>query len=262
MSHQELLTILVVIMFAAAITYKLNFFSNRHWRYIPLNQLYYLIVVPGVVNMVIYSEVFDIITRPKNPNIIFGDRFTITLLFMSSLYTYIGIAIHTITKTLSRYFTVKQRKTKAYVICEYFHWDFSHNMVFIGALFTALFFSILDINHTSTIQPLNIVYVTIMGLLVGATGVFALLNYERYSWNHMKIFIISFWMAVVVAFYAAKPYISNINQYPFTAIILISFSMIALFNLFFRTKFIRGKWRLIYKAPRKLFKTVKAFSTL
>ncbi len=263
MTHLELLTIMGIVAFAGVIFYRLSFFHRRRWGYFSLVQTYYLIVMPGIMNTIIYSEVFDIISRPKNGHIILGDKFLLILLFLSTLFTYLGVVIHGVTKTLDRYFTPDQRNTKVYEVSEYFHWDFSHNMIYSGAVITALIFALLELNHISpNVQPVRLFWLVVTGVMVGTSSVFMLINYERR--NHMRLFFVSFWVALVAIFYMAKPFIRDIDQYPVTAIILIAFAILAIFNLFFYVRIIKGKWRLVFKIPKKLFRRhkVKSFEVL
>lgn len=257
MIHRELLVLIAILLFGAAIAYRMSFFHNRRLGYISLIQVFYLIILPGVINTIIFSEVLDIISRPHNTRILFSDTLLASLLLLSVLYTYGGIAIHGLAKTLSRYFKPSQKNSMAYIVSEYFHWDFSHNLIYSGALLSALFFSMLELNHaSSSTPPQQVLVIIITGIFVGLSSIFALINYEKHHWSQLKFFFFSLWIAIVMTLYTIKPYYRNLDDYPITLTMLITFGMLATLNLFIYVKRFKSGFRLVFKIPKKLFHKV------
>ncbi len=251
MPNIELITIFSVIIFASALAYKSSFLQNKKIGYISLLQVFYLILIPGILYSIIFSYLLEILDRPLNNNIFLKDRLLITLLLLSILYTYGGIVIHSIGKTLNSYF--KKKQSLAFKVNSYFHRDFSHNLVFIGAIASGTFFSLLELNHISPYpEQTKFLIIVLNGLFIGLASILSLSFYKR-NWLELKFFFLSLWIMIIIVSYASKPYLKILKSYPFTLTMLIVFSFLASLNIFLFVRKFKHKIKIIWRIPKKLF---------
>jgi hypothetical protein len=213
----------------------------------------------------VFSEVLDILKRPLNPDTFLSDPVLTILLLISLLYTYGGIAIHSLTKTLSRYFSEDQKNTEAYQINEAFHLGFSHNLIYSGALLSITFFALLELNHVSPYGPEKGITISILnGLFVGLATIFGLNFYSETrlkGWRTLKFFFASFWIAAVLVVYAAKPYFSQLRAYPMMLTLLASFAVLFALNFFLYLRRVQGHLRLVFRIPRRILELLHLVET-
>lgn len=254
--HIELTTVMTLLALSGALAYKLSFFHNRKIGYLSLLQILYLLVIPGITYAIIYSEMFDILSRPRNTYVLFSDKLLALLLLMSMLVTYGGIAIHTITKTMHEYFHPLERFGLAYQVNEYYHLGFSHNLVYSGAVLVFTFFSLLELNHVSPEDNLAIAGLIIKGIFVGlatVAGLFYFIDRDK-SWTELRYFFMSFWIALVLLIYSVKPYLSDIQDYPYTLMLLVSFVFLSAFNFILTYKKVKKSARRFLTLPFRLLR--------
>ena len=134
MENIELITIGAVVILTAALAYRSSFLHNKKIGHISLLQIFYLVLAPGVLYTIIFSYILDILERPLNTHTFLNDKLLVSILLLSILYTYGGLAIHGIAKTLSSYFTQEQKSSLLSKVNNYFHREFSHNLIFISAI--------------------------------------------------------------------------------------------------------------------------------
>jgi hypothetical protein len=227
---------------------------------VSLLQVFYLVLLPGVMYTLVFIEVIDILNRPLNPDTFLSDKTLSVLLLMSLLYTYGGIAIHSLSKTLSRYFTPDQKSSQAYLVNEAFHLNFSHNLVYSGAILSFTFFALLELNHVSPYGSENGIIISLLnGVFVGLASVSALGFYlgGNKPWRSLKFFFISFWIALVLAVTAAKPYFAQLRQYPTMLSLMVGFAILFLLNMFLYLKRVKGHLRLIIRLPKAILDRIK-----
>jgi len=253
MQHIELLTIVSVIALAGTLAYRSSFLHSKKVGYISLLQIFYLILIPGFVYAVIFSYILDILERPKNTHVFLSDKLLTSLLLLSILYTYGGLAMHSIGKTLASYFIKEQKNSLLFKVNNYFHREFSHNLIFIGTLVSITCFSLLEINHLSPYpKGTNLLIIILNGIFVGIASI-GTLSFYKQRWSELKLFFFVFWALIVVMLYAVKPYIKNVKAYPFTLTILIAFSILATLNVFLYVRRVRHKIKLTWRIPKDFF---------
>lgn len=253
MNNIELIIIGLIVLLAAVLGYRSKFLHNKKIGYISLLQILYLIVVPGILYTILISYVFDIIQRPLNNNIFLSDRLIISVLMLSILYTYGGLAIHSIGKTLSTYFTENNKQFLVFKVNKYFHREFSHNLVYIGACFSALCFALLEINHISPYPTgVKLIIPIVNGLIIGLSLISGLSWYKQ-RWLELRFFFVSFWGMFVILLLAFKPYLKQVQSYPITFTMLIAGILIGLLNVFLYIRRVKNKIKLVLKIPKKLF---------
>lgn len=253
MNNIELIIIGLIVILASVLSYRSKFLHNKKIGYISLLQVLYLVVAPGILYTILFSYVFEIIQRPLNNNIFLSDRLLISILMLSILYTYGGIAIHSIGKTLSIYFNKQEKQTLTYKVNNYFHREFSHNLVYIGAMSSALCFALLEINHISPYPSgVKIIIPIINGLIVGLALISGL-NWYKQRWLELRLFFISFWIMFIILILALKPYLTQVKNYPITLSMIFAGILIALLNVFLYIKKVKNKIKIFIKIPKKLF---------
>lgn len=244
------MTIISITAVAATVAYRTQFFHKKKLGYISLLQVIYLLVIPAVTYTLIFSEVLDILKRPVSPYVILPDKLLVTILFLSLVYAYGALAIHTLTKTLSRYFSYIEKQSLVYEVNEYFHLNFSHNLIYAGAIVSFFSFAMLETNHISPYGPDNGVSMAILnGLFVGLSGIASFYLYEKKSWWDLKYVFMVFWIVFVLTIYSVREYYDVIRQYPVMLTSLIAFCIIAIMNIMIYTKKAKSHIKVIVNLP-------------
>jgi len=254
MQSIELITILVVIVLAAVLAYKSSFLHNKKIGYISLLQIFYLVLVPGILYTIIFSYILEIRQRPLNTHVFLNDNLLTSLLLLSVLYTYGGIAIHGICKTFSQYFDKNQKKSLLFKVNDHFHNQFSHSLIYTGAAASIALFCLIEINHVSPYPTgTKILMPVLNGLFIGLSLLISLNWYQKKRWSELKLLFFSAWLLFIIVLYALKPYIKNVEAYPFTLMMLIAFSFFAGLSFFLYLRRIKNKIRVEIKTPKELF---------
>lgn len=253
MNNVELITIGAVFTLASVLAYKSSYLHNKKIGYISLLQIFYLVLAPGFSYTIIFSYILDVLQRPLNTHIFLNDKLLTSLLLLSILYTYGGVAIHGVCKTLSSYFDKKQKNSIVFKVNNYFHRGFSHNLIYIGALVSATCFSLLEINHISPYtKETKLLIIIANGVFIGVALIGGLSWYKQ-RWSELKLFFFALWALFIVLLYAIKPYFRNVKSYPITLTMLVAFSILALLNIFLYVRKFKNKIKVVWRVPKDLF---------
>ena len=254
MTHTGLLTFIAIIAIVSAFAFRWSFLHYKKFAHISLMQYFFLIIIPGVSFSIIFSFILDILDRPLNTQVFLNSRLITILLLLSILFTYAGLVIHTITKTLSGLFDKNNKSSFVYKVNKYFHLTFSHNLVFTGMISTAMFISMLEINHIPSSGQNSSFFLSILnGVVLGMVFVAGLIIYridrkdwsehmEKIPWSDLKFFFYAFWMVFLIFIYASRPHFGSINNYPITLSMLTAGLVIALLSVFLYSRRIRRLW--------------------
>lgn len=208
MQSYELITIGIVILFSFALFYKSSFLQSKKIGYISISQIFLLVLIPGILYTIIFYYILDVLERPQNGNVFLNDKILTSILLLSLLYTYGGIAIHFVCKTLRTYFNEKLHQTMLFKVNHFFHFKFSHNLTYIGAATSATCLSLLELNHTSPYPKDSKILITLLsGVFLGLAAIISLKIYTMRM--ELKAFFLSGWVLFVILIYAAKPYIKK-----------------------------------------------------
>ncbi len=254
----DFLTLLLVLLFAAASAYKISYFKNKNIGYFSLLQVIYLVIVPGFAFTFAFSYLQSILKRPLNNPIILNDSFLVNAILISILFTYGGMAIHAVTKMLHE--TIGTGNIKAFKMNSFFHLTFSHNLIYSGAILTATFLTLLELNHVAPEGENSLIWASLKGITLGLSLLLCMFWYNPYhkmsKWNDLKIFFLFFWFGIVTIFYSIKKVNPAIRNYDLLLPILLSYSLIGLLSTFLiLRKLKRGGFRLylrIGKIKQKL----------
>lgn len=256
MIEAHFFTLVVVILFAAALAYKISLLHTKSVGKFSLLQLLYLVIVPGFIFPLAFSYVQSILERPLGHPIVFSDGLLINIILLSMMFAYGGIAIHAVTKMLST--ILKSERSKAYELNRYFHLTFSHNLIFGGAAMVILGLTLLELNHVPQATSQNILLVILKSLLFGGTAILGLYLYNPYQedrattrWADLKSVFLILWLAFMVILYAVRKIDPSLSDYQLLMPALLSFSLLAFLSaVLVLRKLKRGGWRLVFKWQR------------
>lgn len=257
----DLLTLAVLLAFAAALAYSISFLHNKSIGYFSLLQILYLVVIPGFLYVMIFSAMQEILVRPQNPEVFLPDAFLTNLTLLSVLFTYGGLAIHTVTKMLKRAL-VGEEQSVALAINKYFHLSFSHNLFMSGAVLMVVALTLLEMNHLPRPTSAGMLATVLKGLFLGVSFVGGLFFYTRRDdyviyegytgrWADLKLVFVVAWMGGVLVIYAVRKLDPSLRQYSLLLPVLISFLIFALLNAVLVVRRLRrGGWRIFLRTPR------------
>lgn len=229
------INLLILVLVAAAISYRISFLSKKSLGYFSLLQIVFLVILPGFVFIITYSYIQDILSRPINNIVFISDDWLINIFLLSCLFTYGGIAIHSVTKMLSDVLRYENSETAK--INKHFHLVFSHNLIYSGALSALLSITLLEMNHVN-LQDQNNMYLLfakglILGLVILTSARFYTKSKDEYSgnWSDLKVFFVVVWMSLVLLFYGIKRVNPSLKDYDLIFSSLVIFVLLAFVNL-------------------------------
>ena len=200
--------------------------------YFSLLQIVYLVIIPGFIYTLAYSYLQAILDRPLNSQIFIPDGLLVMFFLLSGLFTYGGIAIHAVTKMLSEH--LPHDGSKGYLMNRYFHLTFSHNLVYSGAIFTALCLTLLELNHIALQDPVNLAWSIGKGGIMGASLILGLFWYNPYGrisrWSDLKTFFLFFWISFMLVVLGVIKLDPSLRSYDLLLPVLFSFSLIGLLS--------------------------------
>lgn len=236
---------LVVLGFAGGLLYKVDYVHKKKIGQFSLIQILYLIVIPGILFPMAFSYALTLMGRPMSNQTIFSDKLLLNIILLAILFTYGGMAIHAVTKQLSKVITPYD--DDIYRVNSYFHLTLSHNMSYSGAILAVFGFTMLELNHIPAGDPVGWMWAIARGLLLGVGLMLAVFNYRPYTtsrWSDLKTFFLVIWLVMVVMIYATARVRPSIDEYQLLFPSLLSFSLIALLSLVIVVRRVRRGWRV------------------
>lgn len=253
MLETNILTLLLIVIFAGLLFYRLSFLRDKMIGHFSLLQIMYLVVIPGFLYTFVFAYIQSILKRPLNAQIIVPDGLLINIVLLSALFAYGGVAIHETSKVLSE--VLKDQDSKAKEMNKFFHLTFSHNLAFSGAIVAVVGTTLLELNHTSPNNFINPVIAIIKGLILGISLIAAMYwynpsNYEERMgrWSDLKTTFLVFWLGFFFVLYGVKKTNPIFREFDMLIPILASFSVIGSLNLvlvYRRLK--RGGFKLFFR---------------
>lgn len=236
MPESNIITIILVIIFAAALAYKSAFLKNKYIGRFTIHQVLYLVVIPGFIYTFFFAYIQSVLRRPLTDSAIAPDGLLVNTTLVAALYCYGGAAIHSISKMLSEALKTSQGPAKE--LNKYFHMNFSHNFIYSSAIAVAIGITLLEINHPYVNNPSNPLFAIARGIILGVSVVVSMYWYTSPKveehlgrWSDLKTTFLSLWIGLLLIVYAIKKTNPALTESDLLLTILVGFSIIAALNL-------------------------------
>lgn len=239
-------TSLILVLITGILAYKNSFLKNRKIFHLSLQQILYLIFLPGVIFLLINSYMYSILRLPLETVTFFSDGILTDIIYLSMFLTYGGVSIHAITKILA-HSSLRYSRTDAAEINRYFHLNFSHNLIFSGSITFIVALAILELNHTNPSNVPGMTSLILRGLFLAFAMLYAMFNYTRFQdegdyagrWADLKIVFVIAWSALVLLYLALKKTDASFYQYQLVLPIFLALSLLASLNIILIVRRIR-----------------------
>lgn len=237
MRNFDLFSIILVLSFAAILAYRASFLHQKKLFRLSLLQIFYLVVAPGIVFVMLYSYVRSIVQLPRVRQPFLSDNFLVSGILLSAFYFYGGLAIHAVTKMLSET-ALRSAKSEVAQLNKYFHLKFSHNLLYCGPLAVLIFTTLLELNHTPQKQVYDgLMSPVLRGLIVGVMFVVSIYNYTHSKDEYfgrlsdLKVTFISIWLGLLLMAYAVWRLDPAIKAYHLLLPMLSALTLLAAINM-------------------------------
>lgn len=255
MFKPDFITLLVVLVFAGLMAYQVSLFKHKKIGYFTLLQIIYLVVIPGFLFPMAFSYMRSIMKEPFNNVMVMPDNVAANIILLSLLFTYGGIAIHAVTKMIDDRFTLKEKSSEAAKMNRFFHYTFSHNLIYSGGVLVMLGFSLLELNHIPTQTPELVMWVVVKGLILGFSLMLSIYSYEPYMnsrWSDLKTFFLVLWLGLMAILYGIRKTDPKFGDYELLIPALLSFSLMAFLSLVVVYRRLKRGGRRIWIGKRRL----------
>ena len=256
MIEADFATIALVLVFAGILSYKSSYMQNRRIGYLSLLQIFYMVVIPGLLFPFGYSYLRSIISRPIRPELVLPDGLLVQVLLLSLLFAYGGAAIHGVTKMLSTTFDDKDSET--YRMNRYFHLTFSHNLIYASIMLAIPCMALLELNHMPDGSTNSLLWSVLRGLGLGFSFFLMMYLYDPYTeeayrsrWNDLKWVFMVVWVGFVMVLYGVRKLNPSLNDYQLLIPALLSLSLFILLSLVLVIRRVkRSGWRVVFRWKR------------
>lgn len=247
------LTLIAVIFFVGLLIYRLSFFRDRTLGYFSLLQIVYLVLIPGLIFPLVFSYIRSITNRAMNDIVVVPDGFLLNMIYLAILFTYGGIAIHSVAKMLSEVMPDNQTDP-AVRMNRFFHFTFSHNLIYGGGMIILLGISLLELNHTPALNDAKLSGLVIRGLLLGIGLLFSIYNYQPYAtsrWSDLRSLFLVAWLGFMVVLYGVRKVRPEITEYQLLLPALMGFALMTFLSLLMVARRVKRGWR-VYLSKKRL----------
>lgn len=237
MDETDLVSLLIIGMFAATALYRITPLHRKSIGYFSLLQVLYLVVFPGVLYVFIFSYMQRILARPLNPVIFISDPVLVNAALLSALFTYGAIAIHTVTKMMKPIIILEN--SKVLPINRFFHLTLSHNLLYSGGLTTMVSLTLLEINHIPPKLEGSLASIIAKGVMMAAVMLAALrfytgdkdgIEFYRGKLGDLKMAFLIFWLGAVLLVTAVVKINPQLKQYDLLPPVLVGFAIFSALN--------------------------------
>lgn len=173
-------------------------------------QFVYSFVIAPVIFIWLKTFIFFILRNELNVRLSISEIFIVDTIYSTlAMFIFAFVVIHSLTKS----FNLKRESDPLYDMfehSEYFHWNLSHLVIYVGAMTIASFVSFTNvlIPLTSVIDKPQFYTSLTIASVVGLLGFIGVWNYESPSANFMrimKLFFGVFFLAHVALYYFLEP---------------------------------------------------------
>jgi len=236
MLSRHLVSIFILALITGLVTYRSSFFKNKKIFHLSLLQILYLIVLPGTIFILINSYMQSLLAAPRVLHPFIRDGILVDTIYLSMFFTYGGVAIHAVTKMLSET-SLRYDNSEASQINRYFHLNFSHNLVYGGAILFVATIALLELNHTQSYDFPHLSSLIIRGLVLGLIVFISMFNYTRSKdqyagrWADFKAVFLIAWAGLILLFIAVKKSDAEFLQYQLLLPIILTLGTVASINI-------------------------------
>lgn len=261
MHTSSLITVIGVLCFVMIMLYKVKALHTKKIWHLSIQQIIFLVLIPGLVFPMIFSYLQSMLQLPKSDTSFFPDSLLVSAILLSLMYSYGGIAIHAVTKMFSDY--LKDNNSELAQINKFFHLNFSHNLVYSGIIISSLGITLLEINHIPNDGITTIRWGIVRGILLGLSFAIFIYYYTRATsdnykgkWSDLKLFFGITWIGFSLLLYAVQKFDIGFTEYQLLLPMLLSFSLVAGLSLILVIRRLKnGSFRLNFK--KKISKILK-----
>lgn len=207
--------LLVLILLSSTFIYKKRFTSGAKVGGLYLVQIYYLFMTPiGALLMLDIGS--DIFSREVVGNLPIPANFLFNAFNFSVMMTVVGMGIHSMSTSVYQSFKKKDKLEKeAFQTNELFHGPWSHNMTYLGSIFSVMLLGLLELNHPYFGRVINFNLLLFGGILLGIMGVITMLR-----GTHIGFAIVGSFLASVILGFSFRSMAINTVSYPMATIAL------------------------------------------
>jgi len=253
--ESNFITLLMVLAFAGVLMYRITSLHKKTIGYFSLLQIIYLVVIPGFILPLAFTYLQSVLNRPLNPVTVLPDTLIVNIILLSILFTYGGVAIHSVSKMLSNF--LRYDKSEVGDMNRFFHMTFSHNLIYGGTMFTLLGLVLLELNHTPKEDPISLSSGVLKGLILGGIYVAALYFYtkpeDEYAGRYaeLKFSFMILWLVFMLLLYGLRKIDPTLTEYNLLLPALLSFAILAFLNVVLVVRRLkRGGFKLKFNFQR------------
>jgi len=253
MQSSSFITVIGVLCFVLVFVYRIQALHIKKIWHLSLQQIIFLILIPGLVFPMIFSYLQSMIRLPRSDTSFFPDGFLVNIILLSVMFSYGGVAIHAVTKMLSGY--LKDKNSELAQVNKFFHLNFSHNLIYSGIVISSLGITLLEINHVPNDGITNLGWGIFRGIILGLSFAIFIYYYTRASsniyrgrWSDLKLFFGVAWIGFSLLLYIVQKFDIGFTEYQLLLPMLLSFSFVAGLSLVLVIKRLKnGGFRLNFK---------------
>lgn len=231
MHGSAFITVIAVLFFVLVLVYRIKALHTKKIWHLSLQQIIYLVLIPGLVFPMIFSYLQSMIRLPRSAASFFPDGFLVNIILLSLMFSYGGIAIHAVTKMLTEYLNKKDGELAQ--VNNFFHLNFSHNLIYSGIIVTSLGITFLELNHIPDSGMASIGWGIFRGVLLGISFATFIYYYTRASsdryrgkWSDLKFFFGVAWIGFTLLLYVVEKFEIGFTEYQLLLPMLLSFSFV------------------------------------
>lgn len=217
--------LLVLLLLSATFLYKKRFTSETKIGGLYIVQIYYLFMTP-IAALLLFDIGSGIFSRPTVGDYPIPSQVLFNIFNFSVMTAVVGMGIHSTSTSVFQSFNGNSESSEAYKTNELFHGPWSHNMIYLGVIFSIILMGLLEINHPYFGPTFNFNLLLGAGILLGIMGAVGMLRALPLRYDLPIVFSL---LGSILLGYSVRTYATNINSYP---MVIISLScLVTLFIL-------------------------------
>ncbi len=213
--------IIAICVTAGAFSYFGRYKSQKLILGFDTVQFIYLFITTPLIFLGLINLGLEVAERPEEIIFPFSTNLLLALYLLTVYIGIMGVAVHSTATTVSDYF-VKKDKSKAHLVDEFLHGPLSHEMLYLGAMTSTLFLSLLEMNHPDLKASFNWTVAFFLGATLGIAWALGI-NWSRY----VKYNLAASFTFLCLIFLLTLPRLKEISYYPITSFMLACLSALS-----------------------------------